>query len=260
MQVVIDKDYLQGASTAKLRGLCAEHTVLFIETLLYELLTTEKEAVLRACFAKFPETNDNVVLIPRTGPVFRYEIEHQRPAAQLTDHRVQATFQSLVAGVFSRPLDEQPALAEWRLEVQREVETFHHVATGVSAWCPPLRDAPRGPVLDKACDDLKRRACTNADVVRNVYCSLGLQGFPDAPLLDPSWALFRWVQMHLLFGLDHIRRYGFADLAVLPARLEHDVHDLHYALFGTLCGALATKDADIERNFRMACPKGALLS
>ncbi|MFQ5853771.1 MAG: hypothetical protein ACE5JU_24695 [Candidatus Binatia bacterium] len=259
MQVVIDKSYLQGASADKLRNLCAEHTVLFIETLLYELLTTEEEAVRRACFAKFPELNDNVVLIPRTGPLFRHEIEHQRPASPLTDHGVQATFQDLVTGVFSRPLDQQPALAEWRLKVQREVETFHQVATGVSAWCPALRDA-RGPVLNTACEELKQQACGDADVVRKVYGSLGVEAFPCASLLDPSWALFRWVQMHLLFGLDYVCRYGFADLAAVPGRVEHDVHDLQYALLGTLCGALATNDGGIERNFRMACPEGALLA
>jgi hypothetical protein len=259
MHIVIDKSYLQASSRTALRGLCADHTVFFIEALLYELLTTEEEAVQKMCFAKLPETSDNVVLIPGTGPLFRYEIEHQRPASPLTDHQVQATFQDLVSSVSDRPLDEQPALAVWRSEMQREVETFHEVATGLSAWCPALPDA-RGSVRDTACEDLKRQACTDINVVRNVYCSLGLEGFPGAQLLDPSWALFRWVQMHLLFGLDYIRRYGFADRAVVPIRIEHDVHDLQYALFGALCGALATKDADIERNFRMACPAGTLLS
>lgn len=66
MQLIIDKRYLQGASAHELRSLCAEHTVLFIETLLYELLTTEEEAVRKACFVKFPETNDNVVLTSET--------------------------------------------------------------------------------------------------------------------------------------------------------------------------------------------------
>jgi len=258
MQVVIDKSYLQGAAAGALRNLCAEHTVLFTETLLYELLTTEEEAVRRACFSKFPEMDDNVVLIPRTGPLFRYEIEHHHPASPLTDHRVHATFRDLVNGVSRESPEQQTALAEWQAEVRREVATFHQVATGVAEWCPPLREA-RGPVLDTACEDLKRQACDDADVVRRVYGSLGLDGFPPASLLDGSWALFRWVQVHLLFGLDHIRRYGFADLAAIPARLEHDVHDLQYALFGTLCGGLATRDGDIARNFRMARPDGALL-
>jgi hypothetical protein len=110
MQVVIDKSYLQGAWAGNLRGLCVKHTVLFTETLLYELLTTSEEAIQRACFDKFPEMDGDIVLIPRTGPLFRYEIEHERAATPLTDHRVQATFAGLVSGVFGRSEDQQRAL------------------------------------------------------------------------------------------------------------------------------------------------------
>jgi hypothetical protein len=45
MHVVIDKSYLQGASVDTIQRLCGEHKVLFIETLLYELLTTETNQV-----------------------------------------------------------------------------------------------------------------------------------------------------------------------------------------------------------------------
>lgn len=141
MEIVIDKSYLQGASPEKIRGICAEHTVLFIEALLYELLTTEVE-VQRRCFAKLSEENANVIVVPCTGPLFRYEMERQRPASPLMDHRVQIKFQSLADGVFSRPLNEHPALAKWRLEVQREYDTFHQVAKGIAEWCPALTNAP----------------------------------------------------------------------------------------------------------------------
>jgi hypothetical protein len=259
MDVVIDKSYLQAAPADKLRTLCGEHTALFTETLLYELLTTDKDTVRTACFKKFSKISAAVVLIPCTGPLFRYEIEQLRPSWPLAAHRVDATFASLVAGVFSRPLNEQPALAQWKREVRHEVDTFREVATGLSAWCSALRDAPSA-ALSSGCEDLKRQACTNPDVVRKVYQTLGLDGFPDASLLEPTWALFRWVQMHLLFGLDYIQRYGFTDLTAVPKRVEHDVHDLQYALFGTLCGALATKDAGVAENFTMACPNGVVLS
>jgi hypothetical protein len=91
MEIVIDKSYLQGASPDKIRDLCAEHTVLFIETLLYELLTTEA-VVQRTCFDKLSEENDNVIVVPCTGPLFRHEMKCQRPASPLVDHRVQITF------------------------------------------------------------------------------------------------------------------------------------------------------------------------
>lgn len=259
MQLVIDKSYLQGASADTIRRLCGEHTVLFIETLLYELLTTESDAVRSACFAKLRGNGNPAILIPRVGPLFRYEMKQLRPALPLSDHRIEATFESLMTGVLSRSLRDDPTLAEWRDEVKREVATFRRVATGVSAWCPALLDAPSA-VLSSACRDLKLQACCDTDVVRKVYLSLGLEGFPPASSLGPSWVLFRWVQMHLLFGLDYIDRYGFADLAALPKRLENDIHDLQYAVFGALCGALATRDAAISANFTMACPEGVLLS
>jgi hypothetical protein len=64
----------------------------------------------------------------------------------------------------------------------------------------------------------------------------------------------------LLYSLDYIARYGFTDLEKMPKRIEHDIHDMQYVLFGCLCGALATKDRDIMKNFRLACPEGKLLS
>ncbi len=262
MEIVIDKSYLQGATTECVRSLCEEHNVLFTEALLYELLTT-KESVRNACFAKFPEKENPVTLIPRAGPLLRYENKHLRAASPLIDHRVKARFRfnpRLATGTFQHAPSEETALVdEWRRQVQREVETFHEVATGVSAWCPRLRTVS-GEELYIGCEDLKRQACTDPDVVRNVYRSLGLEGFACPPLLDPSWVLFRWIQAHLLFSLDYIARHGFADLEKIPKRVEHDIHDIQYFLFGCLCGGLATKDQGIMQNFRLACSEGTVLS
>ena len=260
MQIVIDKSYLQGVSSEIVHRLCEEHTVLFLETLLYELLTaTESERNL--CFGKFPETDNPVMLIPRPGPLLRYENKHLRAASPLIDHRIPVTFRfnpQLVSGCFQHAPNEQTALTKWRQQVMHEVETFHDIATGVSAWCPRLLTV-RGEALRSACEDLKRQASTDADVVRGVYRSLELEGFASSSLLDPSWVLFRWIQAHLLFALDYIARYGFADLGKTPKRIENDIHDIQYVLFGCLCGALATRDSDIRRNFQLARPEGRVL-
>lgn len=261
MQIVIDKSYLQGVSTEKMCRLCEEHTVLFIETLLYELLTaTESER--NVCFAKFPAIDNPVTLIPRAGPLLRYENEHLRAASPLVDHRIEVDFRfnpEFAIGSFQHAPDEKTALTDWRQEVKREVETFREVATGVSVWCPRLRTVS-DKELKIGCKDLKRQACTDLAVVRNVYRSLDLEGFACASLLDRSWVLFRWIQAHLLFSLDYIARYEFADLEKIPKRLEHDIHDIQYVLFGCLCGALATKDKVMMRNFQLACPEGTVIS
>lgn len=261
MDIVIDKSYLQGAPGDTVRRLCDEHTVLFIETLFYELLTAP-EPERDACFAKLPARENPVALIPRTGPLFRHEMEHLRAASPLVNHQIAVVFQftpKLTSRSFRLADDQEAALAEWRLEVEREVTTFHKVATGVSAWCPSL-ETVSGERLRSACGDLKRQACADTQVVRTVYRTLGLDGFPAASFLGPGWALFRWVQAHLLCSLDYVARYGFADLPNIPKRVEHDIHDIQYLLFGTLCGALATRDAEIAANFSLACPKGTLIT
>ena len=261
MEIVIDKSYLHGASTETVRRLCEEHNVLFTEALLYELLTTE-ESKRVGCFAKFPEKENPVTLIPRAGPLLRYENKHLRAASPLIDHRIKVDFRfnpKLATETFQHSPDEETALAEWRDDVKREVETFHEVATGVSAWCPRLLTAS-GKELCIGCEDLKRQACTDPDVVRGVYRSLDLEGFACPRLLDPSWVLFRWTQAHLLFSLDYIFRYGFADLKKIPKRVEHDIHDIQYFIFGCLCCGLATKDKNIMHNFSLACSEGKLFS
>jgi hypothetical protein len=261
VEIVIDKSYLQGATTECVRSLCEEHNVLFTETLFYELLTTEASER-TACFAKFPEKENPVTLIPRAGPLLRYENRHLRAATPLIDHRIEGDFRfnrGLTTGTFKHSPDEETALAEWRQDVMHEVEVFHEVATSVSAWCPRLRTVS-GAVLKEGCEELKRRACDDPEVVRNVYRSLDLAGFASASLLDLSWVLFRYIQAHLLFSLDYIPRHGFADMNKIPKRVEHDIHDLQYFIFGCLCGGLATKDKDIMQNFRLACPEGKLLS
>src|SRR5712671_2949088 len=119
MQIVMDKSYLHGAKIETIRHLCEEHTVLFTETLLYEILTTEQKKR-RACFAKLPGQENPVVLIPCVGPLLRYEIEHRQAASPLIDHRLPVTFEcnpQLSTGIFRHPPHEEQVLAQWRQEV-----------------------------------------------------------------------------------------------------------------------------------------------
>jgi hypothetical protein len=260
MEIVIDKSFLQGAPGDVVRRLCDEHTVLLTETLFYELLTAAQHER-DACFAKLPDRDNPVVLIPRPGPLFRHEIEELRGASPVANHRIPVTFRfnpNLRRRCFQHPADEQAALADWRRETEEEVGTFHKVATGVSAWCPSLTTVS-GERLRVACEDLKRQACADTTVVRRVYLTLGLEGFPHASFLGSGWALFRWVQAHLLCSLDYVARYGFGDLARIPKRVEHDIHDIQYLLYGALCGALATRDSEIAANFSLARPDGTLI-
>lgn len=261
VEIVIDKSYLQGAPSETIRKLCEEHTVVFTETLFYELLSTE-EIIRDRCFAKLPASDNPVVLIPCLGPLIRCEIEKQKTASPILDHRLALSFRfnpRLSSRTFQHSAHEKATLEQWRRDVEGKVSRFHQVATGVSSWCPSLK-AVSGEALRIACKDLKKQACADAEIVRMVYRDIRPEGFPPASFLDPSWALFRWVQVNLLFALDYLGRYGFAELESLPQRVEHDIHDIEYVIFGALCGALATRDDDITDNFLLSHSDGKLLN
>ena len=166
MQIVIDKSYLQGVATEAIQRLCEEHTVLLTETLFYEILTAT-ESVQRACFAKLSVRENPVVLIPCVGPLLHYEIEHRQAAFPLIDYRLPFTVEfnpQLSTGTFRHPLTEEETLAQWRKEVQHEVETFHLGATEVAAWCPELRELS-SDARRTACEDLKQQTGVDVDAV-----------------------------------------------------------------------------------------------
>lgn len=201
------------------------------------------------------------MLIPCIGPLIRYEVERQAAASPILDHRIAFSYRfnpRLRDRTFHHSAYEESILHQSQSDVGEKVSRFNDVATSVSVWCPSLKSVC-GEALKIACEDLKGQACRDPEVIRMIYRDISPVGFPPASLLGPSWALFRWVQAKLLFSLDHIGRYGISELPNVPRRIEHDIHDIEYLLFGALCGALATRDKDIGVNFLLCCPEGKLV-
>lgn len=260
MEIVIDKSYLQGAPAKTIRSLCEEHIVLFSETLLYEILTSDK-LTRDSCFAKLPLTDNPVVLIPRIGPLIRYEIEYMA-ASRILDHQLEFPYRfnpRFRDHTFRHSAHEEATLHQWQSDVDKEVLRFRNIATSLSVWCPALKSVS-GEELKNVCRDLKKQACRDLKIIRMIYRDISPVGFPPDHLLGPAWALFRWVQTKVLFALDYLGRYGFGELLNIPKRVEHDIHDSDYVAFGALSGTLATRDNDIAYNFLLCYPDGRLLS
>lgn len=234
--------------------------MLFTEALLYEILTSDRRTRDR-CFTKLPVANNPVVLIPRMGPLIRYEIERHAAASPILDHRVAFPYRfnpRFRDQTFRHSDHEEATLCRWQSDVKQEVLRFNDVATSLSVWCPDLKSVT-GEELKNACQDLKKQACRDCKVIQMIYRDISQDGFPPGHLLGHSWALFRWVQAKVLFALDYLGRYGFAELPNVPRRVEHDIHDSEYVAFGALSGALATRDGDIAGNFLLCYPDGRLL-
>ena len=85
-EIILDKSYLDGATSQEINRLCKEYRVLMPDVLLYELTTTTETSRQR-CFNKIPTTRKPVEIIPNVGTLLRYELNNLKPCTPLYGRR-----------------------------------------------------------------------------------------------------------------------------------------------------------------------------
>lgn len=95
-------------------------------------------------------------------------------------------------------------------------------------------------------------------MVRELYGAIRKDFMPSPDAIDPRWLFFRWMQVHLLAGVDFIYRYGHS-ACVTSSKLPNDFIDLEYLVIGLVAGAFATREKRLRRWFRLLSPDGELL-
>ena len=98
------------------------------------------------------------------------------------------------------------------------------------------------------------------------YASLrapkGHMKLPSRKIITEEWAVYRWMQIHLLFALDLYCRYGSSVSGPLSPkveeRIEHDVLDAQYLFIGVLQKSFATHERKLRRWFKLIHPDGKL--
>ncbi len=144
--IVLDKSYLVGAPTRVVRALCAQRTVVFTETLVFELLTTETDST--ALFRKLPARDSPVRLLSNCKALLDCESADHQPCGLLQQHFIKEGFRFNPHLSFpgSPVLDVNAAkIAEWRTAVVR-INSGFDVFYGVPPWgtatrmfCPAIR-------------------------------------------------------------------------------------------------------------------------
>lgn len=81
-EILFDKSYLDGAATSQLRDVCERHLALMPQELFFEMMTTSPKSQ-RRCFAKLPDRNNRVALIPPVGVLVDFERQHQEACGPL---------------------------------------------------------------------------------------------------------------------------------------------------------------------------------
>jgi hypothetical protein len=108
---------------------------------------------------------------------------------------------------------------------------------------PELKTVDAADMLG-AVASARQKITGSVTFVRSVYASLCAEQAPaNAPspdLLDPSWALFRWVQCQLLAAVRIFTRYDGSvprDAGTgFWTRAEHSMLDVYYVVLGSLAG------------------------
>lgn len=267
--LLIDKNFLQGSKSSEIQRLMETRRLLMADTLFYELLSSAEPGRSR-CFAKLPAIENPVDLVNHVGGLLKREIRSHRPCGKPSENLEELRFRfnhALASPNFALPTDVIEAIQEEEAQLHIEVESLLALVETVPTIFPDLlkgsdseRANLRTIVESVIADDM--------DGIRTMYSSLSSPpdgpALPPAELIDRHWAIYRWLQVRLLFVVDIYCRYGGTvpqhPVGRVFERLEHDVQDAQYLVLGVLEGSFATRERKLQRWFSLLCPEGDLYS
>lgn len=264
--IILDKCFLQASKASRIRALAASHRLVVSDALFYELLTAPEPDRSR-CFAKFPPVENPVDLVSHIGVLMKLEINTHAPSGRPSKHREQLAFQfnpRLVRADYVLPEKARAAVEKQRRELRSDVRTFvDHVGTIPSFFSNLLTGTDACQRAARA--DAERMLAAPRALIP-FYSQLepppGEKAWPPPGLVSEEWAVYRWLQVKLLFALDvYIRYRGTVPQDLSPAtyqRMEHDVLDAQVFMLGCLEGAIATREKKLKRWWALVCPKGSL--
>lgn len=261
-EVILDKSYLEGQNDAVIKQLCADYSVLMLETLFMELLTTSEKYFQAACFRKFPETENPVELINGISSLLQYEIKHQRQATPLLNQKIPIRFAfnpKMASGNYIYSAEQLVEMRRWEVQILEDVDFLKENAEVTADFFPSIPNYKPGQSTAEI-ELIRKEIAYNEDLIRGFYARIRHATFPPAELLSPNWAFFRWVQVKLLASVEFIRRYGPGRLDVRSKEIAQDVADSEYLICASLAGGLATRDSALKRDFTLLCPNGLLLN
>ena len=258
MKVILDKSYLDGENTENVLQLCNNHTAMMIDSLFYELLTTDKKSRAR-CFSKIPKKKNPLILIPNVGQYYRHEMENKRPfeRIELLKEDIDFNFnEGMSDEKFEVSSEVEELINKDEIETKKSTKAFVDRARVVREFFGNIETT----------ESLITGVATEESLVREIYNKIipnEDEYFIDRispDQLDSRWVMFRWIQTQVIYGLMFNERYQGKIPDNLTERswinAEHDMLDSDYVLFGSMTGAIATKDKKIKKIFIQLCPKG----
>lgn len=207
---------------------------------------------------KLKDVEGSLVQLPGIGEMFRAEAERLKPAVQVFGVKKFVLNPKVAKAMWPSVLDERTksTSSEKTAEVEKKIDGM------IAIWrdfkkLPALKDASSAE-LPLRLSELSIGIRDDPDDIRGFYQNHRVPSWPDAVIINEDWALFRWIQVHLLAGLDYFGRYG---VATEPGRekLTHELLDLEYLISALLVGGLASREKRMVERFKFLRCDGVLL-
>lgn len=262
--VVLDKNFLQGASRVRVMALAESHELLMPAALFHELLTTDP-AARRKCLAKLPQTHNPVILVDHVGQLILHEIETGLPSGRPSSHRMDIRFRfhpHLAEIDYELPDEAQAAVRDQIEEVHEDIERLVDLSETIPILFPGLLSGTAK--AQGAAKSDAEASIGSLEYILAFYNDMEpAQMTPAGPKIHENleqWAHLRWLQVLMLFAVDlHVRYQGRLRKELTSGvleRLEHDVHDGQILALGALEGAIATQEKKLLRWWPILCPHG----
>lgn len=255
--IVLDKSYLQGVSGAQFVYLCSRNLVVVPDVLVFELLKgTDVERT--QSLEKLYRVQDSIVFAPGVPELMRAESSFRKPSNPVAFKRLRITAKESSGVTCFR-------LSPWeRRAIQQHVES-HETSLpdivamwrAVEGYFPQLRSAMPANIAGLI-SSIEAEISNNESTVRQLYSTMRHKSHPPSEMISGDWVFYRWVQIHVLAAIDHIRKYGFAN-EPNREKLLHERLDIDYTITAALVGGLASNDRTIRNRFRILRHDGRII-
>ncbi|GAB4562190.1 MAG: hypothetical protein Tsb007_28000 [Rhizobacter sp.] len=195
------------------------------------------------------------------------EIDTGHSAGKPSSHKETLRFQfqpELLTGAYVLPKEAKSEVKRQTKLLRKDVKSFVSRARSISSFFPTLLQGSQSEreEIRAIAEELVAKPGSLINFYSSLKPPLGERALPPADRVNENWALYRWLQVQFLFGIDlHVRYQGQIPSTFTPGiyeRLEHDVLDAQMLMLGCLEGAFATKEKKLQRWWRLLCPGGTL--
>lgn len=264
MYLVLDKCFLQGAKTECIRDLSTKHELIMPEILLMEILTTENEEDKRKCIAKFQHEENPVNLIPNVGTLIRYEAQNHKSCTPIERYFFNERF--VLNADFILSEEQLSTLEKWKCEIYSDSLKFIEKAIVTQEWFPELKGYKPGMPIT-AIEKYMETVADEINFINAIYEQIFAEinklddlKWPDADIINQNWVIYRYLQVHLLYVLEYIKRYGFSSPDEINKTLQNFRIDIDYCVIGALADGLLTNDKTLVTLYKLLCPKKCLIT